>query len=174
MCSICPLGYMCTKCLMVSRPGRNWSHALLRVKKIFDVFNSFWNNTNPAKTIFLPPFLCQGSVTAAFSPKALENPPWSGPDGTIHPPVHWQCWQELDSPDLPWLVQKNTKLIDATKTDSAILHRSTFCVTLCKHLPQTELLRLFLLLFLLLFLPPTKCHWAKQKNTSWLKWTCPF
>lgn len=83
MCSICPLGYMCTKCLMVSRPGRNWSHALLRVKKILDIFNSFWSNTNPAKTIFFPSLPLSGFGNRCVQPK-----------GPREPPLEWTWWND--------------------------------------------------------------------------------
>ncbi len=70
------------------------------------------------------------------------------------------------------LAGPKTTLIDATQTDSTILHRNNFCVTLCQHLLQTELL--LLLLLLLLLSPFFKVPLCKAEEHLLVKWLVHF
>lgn len=60
--------------------------------KFFDLFCSVQSKTNQPKNAvslsFFLSFFFQGSVTAAFSPKALENPRCNGHDGMTRLSIH--------------------------------------------------------------------------------------
>lgn len=77
-------------------------------------------------------FILQGSVTAAFSPKALESPPWSGHDGAARLSV------------LFWLGLYRSRLAGPILVkDGTHLHRSSACVFLCqyRHSPKSASVR---------------------------------
>lgn len=109
------LGSMCRECLMVLRPG----HILTPREKTVSgcVLFSLKQNKTRLRTFFFFPIFRQGSVTAAFSPKALGNPPWSGHDGIIHLPVHQQCPPVVRRWTLPISPGWSKNLVDRCSTD---------------------------------------------------------
>lgn len=162
----CPaLGYMCRKCFETRQKLKARLPTREDISRcvLFSFKFKKKQTKNPAKN-FLSPLLL------GFGNRCIQ------PKGPRERPLEWTWWNDPSARPLTVLTGDGlyqsplagpkTKLIDATQTDSTILHRNTFCVTLCRHPLQTELL---------LLLPPSfKVPLCKAEEHLLVKWLVHF
>lgn len=130
--------------------------------KLLHLLYSIQSKKSRAKNICFSFF--QGSVTAAFSQKALENPPWSGHDGndpSSSPPTLSSLSRRWTLPIVTCLVKNQ---VDRCHSDSTFLQRN------CNSVPTSSKDWAPLFLLLPVLLSPLFPHVTKQKNTllNWL------